>query len=56
VGFEYVGQAADIHGIDTFGVQPFQQVTAQCFLGVVAATSAFPVQPPDTLATVSTVR
>jgi len=55
VRFQYVSQATDIHGIDAFGVQPFQQVTAQCFLSVVAAAGSFPVQSPDTLATVSPV-
>ncbi len=46
VCFEYIGQATDIHGLDTFGVQLVQQVTTQCFLGVVTATSPFPIQSP----------
>ncbi len=49
---QHVGQAANIHAIDTFSVQPFKQVTTQCFLGVVAATGSLAVQSPNTLATV----
>jgi len=55
VGFQNIGQATDIQCVYTVFVQAFQQVTTQCFLGMVAATGALAVQPPDTIATVLTV-
>mgnify|MGYP006876389758 FL=1 len=55
VRVQHVSQATDIHRVHAIGVQPFEQVTTQCLLCVGTATSPFPVQPPNTLATIPAV-